>query len=100
MAVNIAIFFIFDKDDALYILVEFESDRISPRESAKNSRNGADGLNCIISVKSELIFEIYDENNHRKKNFMAQKKIKIFGFHHVSYILNFDPFPCRPVKRH
>ena len=65
---------IFDVEEALYILVEFESDRISPRESAKNGRNGADGLNCIIFVKSELIFEIYDENNHRKKNFMTQKK--------------------------
>ena len=48
---------IFDVEEALYILVEFESDRISPRESAKNGRNGADGLNCIIFVKSELIFE-------------------------------------------
>ena len=56
-----------DEDDVFYILVEFESDQISPRESAKNGRNGADGLNCIIFVKSELIFEIYDENYHRKK---------------------------------
>ena len=58
---------ILDEYDPLHILVEFASDRISPRESAKNGRNGADGLNCIIFVKSELIFEIYDENYHRKK---------------------------------
>ena len=29
-------FVIFDENDFLYILVEFESDRMSPRESAKN----------------------------------------------------------------
>ena len=28
-------FVIFDEDDGLYILVEFESDRMGPRESAK-----------------------------------------------------------------
>ena len=38
-------FVIFDENDVLYILVEFESDRMSPRESAKNGRNGAHGLN-------------------------------------------------------
>ena len=48
---------IFDEKDVLYILVEFESDRMSPRESAKNGRNGAHGLNCIIFVNSELNFE-------------------------------------------
>ena len=31
-------FVIFIQDDAFFILVEFESDRISPRESAKNER--------------------------------------------------------------
>ena len=36
---------IFDENDVLYILVEFESDRMSPRESAKNGRNRAHGLN-------------------------------------------------------
>ena len=51
---------IFSENDALNIFVEFKSDRISPRESAKNGRNGADGLICIIFVKSELIFEIYN----------------------------------------
>ena len=43
------------------IFLEFESDRISPRESANNGRNGAHGLNCKIFIISELIFEIYDE---------------------------------------
>ena len=64
-------FVIFDENDVLYILVEFESARMSPRESAKNGRIGAHGLNCIIFVNSELIFEIYDENYLRKKNFMS-----------------------------
>ena len=50
------------QDDLLYIMVEFESDRISPRESAKNGRNGAHGLSCIIFVNSEFSFVIYDEN--------------------------------------
>ena len=58
MAVNIAIFFIFDKDDALYILVEFESDRISPRESTINGQIYAHRWNCKILVNSELLFEI------------------------------------------
>ena len=58
---------IFDENDVLYILVEFESDRVSPRESAKNGRIGAHGLNCKIFVKSELIFWIYYEN--KSKNF-------------------------------
>ena len=53
---------IFVQDDVLYILVEFDSDQISLRESAKNGRNGAHGFNCIIFVNSELLFEIYDEN--------------------------------------
>ena len=54
-------FVIFDEDDGLYILVEFESDRISPRESAKNGRIGAHGLNCIFFVNFGLIFEILDK---------------------------------------
>ena len=53
---------IFDEDDVLYIFVEFESNRISPRENAKNGRSDAQRLNCKIFVNSELIFEIYDEN--------------------------------------
>ena len=57
-------------DNALYILAEFESDWTSSRESAKNGRNGAHGLNCKIFVNSELIFEIYDENYSMKKKFM------------------------------
>ena len=66
---------IFDEDDGLYILVEFESDRISPHESTKNGRNGAHGLTCKIFVNSELKFEIYDENYPRKKNFMSLRHI-------------------------
>ena len=44
---------IFDEDDVLYNLVEFESDRMSPRESAKNGRIGAHGLNWKNFVNSE-----------------------------------------------
>ena len=73
MTIIIANFFfvIFDENDVLYILVEFESDRMSPRESAKNGRNGALGLNWKIFVNSEFRFEIYDENYSRKKKFMT-----------------------------
>ena len=72
MAIDLANFFRdFHEDDVLYILVEFETDRISPRESAKNGRNGANGLNCIIFVNSEVIFEIYDKNYPMKKIFMS-----------------------------
>ena len=66
---------IYDEDDVFYILIEFGSDRISPRESAKNDRNGADGLNCIISVSSELIFEIHDGNYARKEKFMSLRHL-------------------------
>ena len=72
MAISIALFLvIFDEDDALYILVEFESDRMSSRESAKNGRNGAHGLNCKFFVNSELGFEIHDKNSLKKKNVMC-----------------------------
>ena len=55
MAIDIANFFvIFDDDDGLYILVEFESDRISPHESTKNGRNGAHGLTCKIFVSTKF----------------------------------------------
>ena len=47
---------IFHKNDTLYILIVFESDRISPRESAKTGRMGAHGLNCKIFLN---IFEIF-----------------------------------------
>ena len=46
---------IFVKDNVFYILVEFESDQMSPRESAKNERMGARGLNCKISVEIFVI---------------------------------------------
>ena len=49
---------IFVENDFLYILVEFESDRISPRKSGKNGRIGAHGLNWKIFVNSEFRFEI------------------------------------------
>ena len=59
MAENIGIFFvIFNQNNVLLILVEFESDRMGPRESAKNGRIGAYGLKCRIFLDSELIFEI------------------------------------------
>ena len=62
---------IFGQSVVLYILGEFEGDRMSPRESAKNGRNGAHGLNCKIFVNFEVEFEIYDKNYPRKKNFMS-----------------------------
>ena len=48
------LFVIFVENDVFYILVEFESDRMSSRESAKNGRNDAHGFNCII-INSEII---------------------------------------------
>ena len=41
-----------------YILIKFESDRISPRESAINGRIFAHGWNFKILVNSKLLFEI------------------------------------------
>ena len=61
---------IFDENDVLCILLEFETDRKSPRESAKNGRIGAHGLNCIIFVNSEFRFLILDEKYHMKNFFM------------------------------
>ena len=65
---------IFDENDVLYILVEFESNRMSPRESAKNGRIGAHGLNCKIFVDSEFRFEIFDKNYPRKKIFKSRNE--------------------------
>ena len=49
MVKNIGIFsVIFIQDNIFFILVEFESDRISPRKSAKNGRIGAYALKCEI----------------------------------------------------
>ena len=50
MARNIANFFfvIFDEDDVLFLLLEFENDLMSPHESAKNGRIGANGLNWFF----------------------------------------------------
>ena len=49
-----------------FFLEEFESERMSPCESTKNGRIGAHGWKRKIFVKSELKFEIYDENYARK----------------------------------
>ena len=68
-------FVILDEND---ILVEFESDRISPRESAKNGRIGSHGLNCKIFLNSGLIFEIYDRNYSRKKISCLYDSFEIF----------------------
>ena len=57
---------IFIKNDVKYILVEFESDRMSQRETAKNERIGAYGLKCNF-FNFKLGFEIYDKNYSRKK---------------------------------
>ena len=67
-------FVIFDENDVLNILVEFESDRMSPHESAKNGRIGAHGLNCKIFVNSEVRFEICDKNYPMKKIFMSLRQ--------------------------
>ena len=68
MVKNISNFFfvIFIQDNVLFILVEFESDQISPCESAKNGRIGAYGLKYNFFFNFELIFEIYDKNYLRK----------------------------------
>ena len=71
-------FVIFDENDVLYILLEFETDRMSPRESAKNGRIDAHGLNCKICVNSEFRFEIYDKNNPRKKISCPYDTFEIF----------------------
>ena len=69
---------IFGQSIVLYILGEFEGDRMSPRESAKNGRNGAHRFNCIIFVNFELIFEILDENYHMKKILCPSDTFEIF----------------------
>ena len=69
---------IFDEKDLLDILIEFESDRMSPRESTKNGRIGAHGLSCKIFVNSEFRFEIYDKNYSKKKNSCLSDHFEIF----------------------
>ena len=76
---------IFDEKDLLYILVEFDSDRISPRESAKNGRNGAHGLNFKIFVNFEFRFKIYDKNYPMKKNFMPLRPF--WNFRHPTWLV-------------
>ena len=46
------------QDNILFILEEFESDRISLLESAKNGQIGAHKLSCKIFANFEVIFEI------------------------------------------
>ena len=70
---------IFNEDDVLYILEEFESDPMSPRESVKIGQMGAHGLSWKIFVKFETEFEIYDKNNPRKKFFMCLRRVWNFG---------------------
>ena len=83
MAENIGIFFvIFNQNNVLLILVEFESDRMGPRESAKNGRIGAYGLKCRIFLDSELIFEIYDKNNPREKIYVLTMILKFLPLNH------------------
>ena len=84
---------IFYENDVLYILVKLETDRMSPRESAENGRNGAHGLNCIIFVKSELIFEIYDKNYPMKKNFKSPRHF--WNFRNFLNFANFLNFKCQ-----
>ena len=48
-------FVIFNQDNVLFILVEFESDQMSPRESPKNGRIGDYGLNCIFLILSSYL---------------------------------------------
>ena len=86
-------FVIFDENDPLYILVEFENDRMSPRESPKNGRIGANGLNCKISFNSQPIFEIYDENYPRKKTFMSLRHF--WNFRNFWNFANFWNFKCQ-----
>ena len=84
MTINIANFFvIFDEDDILYILVEFERDRISPRQSGKNGRIGAHELNCKLFVNSKLKFEIYDKNYPMKRIPSLYDTFEIFAIFEI-----------------
>ena len=78
-------FMIFDENDILYVLVEFETDRMSPCESAENGRNGAHGLNCIIFVNSEVIFEIYDKNYPLKKFQVSRPVLNFLPLNHFRH---------------
>ena len=69
---------ILNQDKYLFILLEFESDRMSPRESTKNGRIGANGLNRKIFLNSELIFKINDKNYARKKIHVSTTLLKFF----------------------
>ena len=58
---------IFDEDDVLFLLLEFENDLMSPHESAKNGRIGANGLNCFFLILSSYF------KSTKKKNYFWQK---------------------------
>ena len=69
---------IFNENDVIYILVEFENDPMSPRESAENGRIGAHGLNSkflsILRSYSKSSMKI----NSRKKNSCLSDNFEIF----------------------
>ena len=54
-------------------------------ESAKNGRNGAHGLNCIIFVNSEVIFEIYDKNYPIKKFQVSRPILNFLPLNHFRH---------------
>ena len=80
IAIYTAIFcVIFVENGVFLILIEFEIDQISPRESPKNGRICALSLNWKILVNSEIIFEIFDQIYPTKKKFMSLRQFSNFG---------------------
>ena len=61
-----------------YILIKFSSDRMSPRDCAKNRQNDAQGLNCNFFVDSDIIFEIHAKDYHIKKFLYISDNFEIF----------------------
>ena len=72
-------FVIFLQNNVPYFLVQFESDRMSLCESTKNGQMGAHGWNWKIFEKSEVKFEIYEENYPRIQIFMSLRRISNFA---------------------
>ena len=68
---------------------------MSPRENARNIQNGAHGLNCMIFVKSWLIFEIDDEN------YIIEKiSLQLFwNFHHLTWPIPYNILPYHTKKK-
>ena len=87
-----------NEDDTLYILVEFKSDRISPRESAKIGRMDAHGLNCKIFVDSELTFKISMKIALVKKFLNLTRERQFVQFLHFHKDLS-DPSQILPKYR-